>query len=56
MKLSPPKVGTFVISVIIALIAIIGLSVDIPFVSDNAFWVMVIAYLVLGAGALFKGI
>ncbi len=56
MKLSPPKVTTFVVSVIIALIAIIGMTADIPFVSDNTFWVMAIAYVVLGVGCLFKGI
>jgi TctA family transporter len=56
MKLTPPKVTTFVVAVVIALLAILSRSQDIPFVSANYFWVMVIAFVVLALGTLFKGL
>ena len=56
MKLSAPKVTTFVVAVILALVAILGLSGTIPIVSGNTFWVMTIAFALLALGCLFKGL
>ncbi len=56
MKLSPPKVTTFVVALILAILAILGFTQSIPFVSDNAFWVMTIAFVVLALGTLFRGL
>ena len=44
MNLSPPTTAVFVISLILAALAIIGKFVAIPFISDHGFWVAVIAY------------
>ena len=56
MDLSPPTTIVFVISVILAALAIIGHFVPIPFFSDNGFWVAVIAYIVLAVGNVAKGL
>ena len=55
MRLSPPKQSTFYISLALALLAILGTFVVIPFVTDNGFWVAVIAWAFLAAGNYFKG-
>lgn len=56
MNLSAPTVPVFVVSVIIAVLAIVGTQTAIPFVSDNSFWVAIAAYVVLMAGNLLKGV
>jgi hypothetical protein len=57
-RLTPPTPTTFLISVIVAVLAILGhqlpqLATHIPL---NLFWLMVIAWLVLFFGNLIKGI
>jgi hypothetical protein len=56
MNLSPPTTAVFVISLILAALAIIGKFVPIPFISEHGFWVAVIAYVVLAVGNLFRGL
>jgi heme/copper-type cytochrome/quinol oxidase subunit 1 len=56
MNLTPPSTAVFVISLILAALAIIGKFVAIPFISEHAFWVAVIAYVVLAVGNLFRGV
>lgn len=56
MKLSPPKMSTFVVALIVALVAIIAQFTSIPFVTDNGFWVMTIAFVIVSLGALLKGL
>ena len=56
MNLSPPTTAVFIISVVLAVLAIIGTFVAIPVISANAFWVAIIAYIILAAGNLFRGI
>ena len=55
MSLSPPTTVVFVISIILALLAIIGNYVAIPFISDNGFWVAIVAYIILACGNIFRG-
>ena len=47
MNLSPPTTAVFIISLILAVLAIIGTFVAIPLISANAFWVAIIAYVIL---------
>lgn len=54
-NLSAPTQVVFLISLVLAILAILGLYVRIPFVSLYAFWVMTIAYIVLAVGCLMKG-
>ena len=56
MNLSAPTQVVFLISLIIAVLAIVGVFVAIPFISQYAFWVAVIAYVVLAAGCVMKGV
>jgi hypothetical protein len=56
MNLSPPTTAVFVISLILAVLAIIGTFVAIPLVSANAFWVAIIAYIILAVGNVFRGV
>jgi hypothetical protein len=54
-RLSAPSTIVFLISLIIAIIAIVSVFFFIPFISLNAVWVAIIAYIVLAAGCLLKG-
>jgi hypothetical protein len=56
MNLSPPTTAVFVISLILAVLAVIGKFVAIPFITDNGFWVAIIAYVVLAVGNVFRGV
>jgi hypothetical protein len=56
MNLSPPTTAVFIISLILAVLAIIGTFVAIPLISANAFWVAIIAYFVLAIGNVFRGV
>lgn len=42
----------FIASLVIAILAIVGVFVDIPIVSNYAFWVMTVAYIVLAGAKL----
>lgn len=56
MNLSAPTQAVFWISVIIAVLALIGWFVPgIPIISVYAFWIAIIAFIVLAAGCLMKG-
>lgn len=56
MNLSAPTMPVFLISLILAALAIIGKFTAIPFVSDNVFSVAIIAYVVLFVGNVARGL
>ncbi len=56
MKLSAPTQIVFLISVALAILAVVSTFVAIPVVSANAFWVAIVAYLVLATGNVLKGV
>lgn len=56
MKLSAPKQGVFWLSVILAALAVIGQFVAIPVVGAYTFWVMAVAFVILAAGNVLKGV
>lgn len=55
MGLSPPTTIVFVISVVLAALAIIGAFIPIPVITDQGFWVMVVAFVILACGNIFRG-
>jgi hypothetical protein len=55
MNLNEPKVITFWIAVVVAVIALIAFIVTIPVLSGIAFWLLLIAFIILAAGNLVKG-
>ena len=56
MNLSPPTNAVFIISLILAVLAVIGTFAAIPVISANAFWVAIIAYVILAVGNVFRGV
>jgi len=55
MSLSAPTTIVFVVSIVLAVLAIIGVFVPIPFFTENAFWTLVVAYVILACGNIFRG-
>lgn len=55
MNLGAPTQLVFVISLILAIIALVGFFVVIPYVTAYAFWIAIIAYAVLAFGVVTKG-
>lgn len=56
MKLSAPTTPVFLISVVIAALAIAAEFIAIPVVSGNQFWAAIAAYGVLFLGNVLKGV
>lgn len=54
MKLSAPKMVTFWIAVVLALLGLIGYLSTIAFLSTYAFWILLIGFIILGLGTLIK--
>jgi hypothetical protein len=54
MNLSAPSQVVFWIAVVIAVLAIIGTFVAIPVITPYAFWVAILAFVVLAGGTLMK--
>jgi hypothetical protein len=56
MRFSPPTKLVFWITVALAAIGLIGFFVTIPVISGLAFWFVLVAYIVLAASLLIKGV
>jgi hypothetical protein len=57
MKLSPPKVITWWIAVIVGAIGILAALIKtIPLLSPNAFWLVVIAFVLLALATAVEGL
>lgn len=56
MKLNPPTKIAFWISVVLAVLGLLGTFITIPFVSGFAFWFVVVGYVVLLASLFVKGV
>jgi hypothetical protein len=57
MNLSAPSTAVFIVSLILAALAVIAaLGVEIPFISTYTAWVAILAYVVLAVGNLFRGV
>lgn len=54
MKLTPPKKITFWISVILAVLGVIGKFV--PFLAPFSFWLLLAGFVLLVLGLLIKGL
>ncbi len=55
MNLSAPTQIVFLISLVIAVVGILAGLAIIPALPISAFWIVVVGYLVLAGGCLFKG-
>jgi hypothetical protein len=54
MDLHAPAMWVFVLSLVLAILAVISEFVPIPFVSMYGFWVAIVAYIVLALGNVLK--
>jgi hypothetical protein len=50
MTLHAPAMWVFILSLVLAVLAVVGVFVEIPFVSMYAFWIAILAYVVLALG------
>ncbi len=50
MTLHAPAMWVFILSLVLVVLAVVGAFVEIPFVSMYAFWISVLAYVVLALG------
>lgn len=56
MNLSAPTTPIFLISVVLAILAVLGSAASIPVVSGNELWFALLAYVVLLVGNIAKGL
>lgn len=56
MNLNAPTQLVFILSLVIAVLALIGHFVMIPFVSEYKFWFAIVSYVVLAAACVLKGV
>ncbi|HVF34503.1 MAG TPA: hypothetical protein VND91_04210 [Candidatus Saccharimonadia bacterium] len=54
MKLTAPSQVFFIISVVLAILAIFGRLQTVDFITPNAFWLMLVAWVVLAVACLFR--
>jgi hypothetical protein len=54
MRLTPPTKFTLLLSGVLAALGILGMYIEIPYVSGNSLWVLAAGYLLLFLGVLFK--
>jgi len=56
MNLSAPKGTTFMLDLLVAILALVSNFVVLPVISAYAFWLLLLAFIILMAGVLFKGV
>jgi hypothetical protein len=60
MRLTPPTIPIFLISFLLAGVAIVDLFTHVPslhgFVAAHRFWILASAYIVLALGVIFPGL
>ena len=56
MKLTPPKMITFWISVVLGVLGFLGHITSIPMVSANDFWFLFVGFALLVVALLVKGL
>jgi hypothetical protein len=56
MKLNAPKKNTWLVAVVIGVVGIFAKFVAIPFISIYAFWLVVVAFVLLALATYLKGL
>jgi hypothetical protein len=56
MKFSAPSVLIFIISLVVAVIGALQALGTVAFIPLESVWIMAVAYAVLAAGCIFKGV
>ena len=55
MKLNAPSTPVFLFSLVLVILALVGSFIVIPFVSANAAFVAIVAYIILAANSMMSG-
>ncbi|HEV2514268.1 MAG TPA: hypothetical protein VGV07_03400 [Devosia sp.] len=55
MTLNAPSQTMFIVAVVIAVVALIGQLFSIAFIGTYAFWILIVAFIVLAAAVMMKG-
>ncbi len=55
MKLTPPTQNVFWISVVLAVLGLVGRYLSVPVLSDYYFYFVLVGYIVLALGNVLKG-
>ena len=56
MKLSAPKQTTFTLAVVLGILGILAELVPIAAIAPYAFWLVVIGFVLLALGSLYRGL
>jgi hypothetical protein len=56
MNLNAPTQLVFILALIVAVLALIGNFVPVPFVTEFKFWFAMVAYIILAAACVLKGV
>lgn len=56
MKLSAPKQTTFTLAVLLGIVGVLAKIVPIAALSPYAFWLVVIGFVLLALGSLYRGL
>ncbi len=56
MNLNAPTQVVFIVSLFIAVLALVGHFTLVPFVTAYKFWLAIVAYVVLAAACVLKGV
>ena len=56
MKLSAPTQAIFWLAILLALFALIGSIVTIPYLTAYGFWILLAGFIILAAGTMMKGV
>lgn len=56
MKLSAPKQTTFIVAVVLAVLALLGALITIPVLTEVAVWLALVAFVVLALGVWLEGL
>ncbi|WP_172653255.1 hypothetical protein [Methyloceanibacter caenitepidi] len=56
MNLSAPTTMVFVISIVLAILAVLSTFMPLPIIGEYKFWVAIAAYVILAIGNIFRGV
>ena len=56
MQLSPPTQVVFLVSLILAILALVGRFAHVAYITEYDFWFAIVGYIVLFLGNLLKGL